>query len=179
MIQLHIIRTNDFQQDFEKYIKFDEIFKCLFDDEAIDTAIILQEFSRDFCKIVLEKYNNANSKNKNKKNIRKNKYHFSWSEKNIYKDFLNFDKNYERYPINFFKNIIYVVLKQLQERNALKYGLSWAGGTNEETFKISCNLNEIQWQVTYCQDMIEAYNRMQNLNYLLNYGREYKKIFKN
>ena len=177
MIQLHIIRTNDFQQDFEKYLKFDEIFKCLFDDEAIDTAIILQEFSRDFCKIILEKHNNANVKNNVKKNIGKNKYLFSWSEKNIYKDFLNFDKNYERYPINFFKNIIYVVLKQLQERNALKYNLSW--GTNEETFKISCDLDEIEWQVTYCQDMIEAYNRMQNLNYLLNHGKEYKKIFKN
>lgn len=177
MIQLHIIRTNDFQQDFEKYLKFDEIFKCLFDDEAIDTAIILQEFSRDLCKIILEKFNNANSKNNVKKNIRKNKYLFSWSEKNIYKDFLNFDKNYERYPINFFKNIIYVVLKQLQERNALKYSLSW--GINEETFKISCDLDEVEWQVTYCQDMIEAYNRMQNLNYILKYDKEYKKIFKN
>lgn len=92
MIQLHIIRTNDFQGDFEKYIKFDEIFKCLFDDEAIDTAIILQEFSRDFCKIVLEKYNNVNSKNKNKKNIRKNKYHFSWSEKKFIKIFLTLIK---------------------------------------------------------------------------------------
>ena len=177
MIQLHIIRTNDFQEDFEKYLKFDEIFKCLFDDEAIDTAIILQEFSRDFCKIILEKHNNANVKNNVKKNIGKNIYLFSLSEKNIYKYFINFDKNYERYPINFFKNIIYVVLKQLQERNALKYSLSW--GINEETFKISCNLDEVEWQVSYCQDMIEAYNRMQNLNYLLNHGKEYKKIFKN
>ena len=177
MIQLHIIRTNDFQEDFEKYLKFDEIFKCLFDDEAIDTAIILQEFSRDFCKIILEKHNNANVKNNVKKNIGKNKYLFFFFFKNIYKDLINFDKNYERYPINFFKNIIYVVLKQLQERNALKYSLSW--GINEETFKISCNLDEVEWQVSYCQDMIEAYNRMQNLNYLLNHGKEYKKIFKN
>lgn len=67
----------------------------------------------------------------------------------------------------------------MQEHNALKYSLSWAWGTNEETFKISCDLDEIERQISYCKDMIEAYNRMQNLNYLLNHGKEYKKIFKN